>query len=93
MISVPETQKNNHALTLRDRALLVLDGVLDVRGFDENAVLLVTHGGDMTVEGENLHITHLALEEGRVTVEGKIDGIFYTDEPGKKKGFFSRMVK
>lgn len=93
MNSVPETKKRDHSLTLRDRALLTLEGVADVRGFDESAVLLITHGGDMTVEGEGLHITHLALEEGRVTVEGKISGIFYTDEQRKAKGFFSRMVK
>ena len=93
MNSVSESQKRNHSLTLHDRTALAIDGVTDVRGFDENAVLLVTHGGEMTVEGEGLHVTHLALEEGRVTVEGKIGGIFYTDDGGKKKGIFSRMVK
>ena len=93
MNSIPETQKKKHALTLQDRARLTLDGVTDVRGFDENSIFLVTHGGELTVEGEGLHITRLALEEGDVTVEGKVSGIFYTDEPGKKKGFFARLVK
>ena len=79
---------------MRERTLLEIDGVTDVRGFDENTVLLVTSCGDMTVEGEGLHITHLALEEGCVCVEGRIDGLFYTDGAKKEKGgFFSRFVK
>lgn len=93
MNSLPENQKKSHTVTLHNRHLLELDGIADVRGFDENAVLLVTAEGDMTVEGECLHITRLALEEGRVVLEGRIGGIYYTDETKKAKGFFARMVK
>ena len=39
MNSLPENQKKSHTVTLHNRRLLELDGVADVRGFDENAVL------------------------------------------------------
>lgn len=82
-------------LILRDRARLELDGVKDVSGFDENAVLLRTELGSMTVEGEGLHITRLDLEKGLLTVEGRLNAVFYTGDGGEKKkgGFLSRLVK
>ena len=89
---LPENQKKNQTLTLRDRETLELDGVSDVRGFDESTVYLDTVCGRLTVEGEGLHITHLALEEGRVALTGRIGAIYYADEAHKAKGgFFARI--
>lgn len=86
---------NGQTVLLKDRTVLELDGVRDVSGFDEAAVILHTTLGGMTIEGDSLHITRLDLEKGLLTVEGKIHGIFYTGEPNdrKKGGFFSRLVK
>ena len=89
---LPEEAKKRQTVTLRDRAELTLDGVSNVRGFDESTVLLDTVFGSMTVEGESLHITSLALEEGRVSLTGRISALYYTYEAHKQKsGFFSRI--
>ena len=93
MNAIPEPQKNQ-TLSLRDRRFLELDGVSDVVGFDESALLLRTVLGAMTVAGEGLHVTRLDLDKGIVAVEGKISAVFYTGEgKSEKRGFFARMVK
>ena len=93
MNSMPENQKSQ-TLSLRDRRLLELDGISDVVGFDESALLLRTVLGALTVEGEGLHVIRLDLEKGLVSLEGKISAVFYTDEhKGDRRGFFARMVK
>ena len=89
---LPENQKKNHTLTLRDREALELEGVTDVRGFDENTVYLDTACGRLTVEGEGLHITRLALEEGRVSLVGRISALYYADDLHRaKNGVFGRI--
>ena len=81
---------------LKDRSMMNIDGVSDVISFDELAVLLRTAQGQMTVEGEGLHITRLDLEKEIVCLEGKINALYYTGEggsAGKRGGFLSRLIK
>ena len=93
MNSVPEKESNQTVL-LRDRRILELDGVSDVVGFDDTAVLLRSTLGSMTVEGTGLHITRLDLDKGLLSVEGRISAVFYTDEgKGEKRGFFARLLR
>jgi sporulation protein YabP len=86
---------SGQTVLLKDRSLLELDGVSDVISFDEGAVLLRTVLGDLTVEGQGLHITRLDLEKGQLSLAGKVSALFYTGESGasKKSGFFARLVK
>ena len=93
MYSADETEKKS-TLTLQNRKTLSLDGVSDVLSFDESTVLLKTALGTLTVEGSGLHILQLDLESGRVTVEGSVSALLYSDKSaGGKGGFFSRMVR
>ena len=82
-------------LVLEDRARLSVTGVLDVDSFDEEAVLLVTELGYITLHGMDLHISKLSLEEGQLVVEGEITGVEYSDHEGigKDGGFFKKLFK
>lgn len=83
--------EKRHSLSLKNREKLSLDGVCEVLSFDEEAVLLRTALGRLTVEGANLHVTKLLLDCGEVNIEGKIQGIFYDEErDGGRIGFFHR---
>ena len=83
--------KTESRIELKDRKELFLDGVADILSFDENAVFLRTVTGDLSVEGEGLHINDLSLEKGTLAISGKIDGLFYLPETQKKKnGLFGR---
>ena len=83
----------NHMMTLDNRRRATLTGVSEVLGFDENQVSLMTENGEVTITGEGLHVTKLMLEEGQLAVEGKVDGIQYSAQRGRRRGLFSRADK
>lgn len=79
---------------LEDRKKLVMTGVSDVVSFDDLSVVLDTLVGRLIINGEELHIQKLCLENGEVEVEGKVDEILYEDEKqNSKKSFFGRIAK
>lgn len=78
-----------HAFSLSDRARADISGVRQVLSFDENEVSLLTDAGELLLSGEGLHVTHLLLDEGKLSVEGKVDGVNYTDRP-RRRGLFKK---
>lgn len=81
-----------HTLAMENRQRASLTGVSEVLAFDENQVILMTDSGEIALTGEGLHVTRLMLEEGQLTVEGKLDSVFYTQRSGRR-GFFRRAGK
>lgn len=68
-----------------------IEGVLDVISFDEGGVVMETSCGSLAVEGEGLHVTVLNVTDGRVVVEGRINGAYYFDNsPKQKRGLFGK---
>ena len=46
------------------------------------------------MEGKDIKISVLDTERGVVSLDGKIDALFYSDsEDGKKRGFFGKLAK
>ncbi len=85
---------NKHELNVKARRQMSVDGVKDIIGFDETTVQITTTCGDMTIEGNGLHIGVLDVERGVITLEGNIDGIYYADPTdGEKRSFWSKLVK
>ncbi|MBR6524346.1 MAG: sporulation protein YabP [Clostridia bacterium] len=88
METVSSRQTGNsitHNLTLEARQKAALSGVKEVIAFDDGQVILQTDAGEITLTGQGMHVTRLMLTEGELTVEGSIDGIFYTDKKEKKR--------
>lgn len=90
--SLPLTAQRTHTLSMENRQKAALTGVSEVLAFDENQVILMTDSGEIALTGEGLHVTRLMLEEGQLTVEGKLDSIFYTQR-SSRRGFFRRGGK
>lgn len=84
-----------HQLTLANRGLLSIEGVLDLGSYDQEQIILDTNCGALEIKGERLHVQQLNLEQGKVMVDGDIHSLVYTAEAvGKKgKGFFSKLMK
>ena len=80
-----------HRLTLEDRRQLSLTGVTEVDSFDENAVLLRTNRGPVTVRGEGLQLKGLNEESGQVRVEGTVTAILY-EQTRSEGGFLRRLL-
>lgn len=79
-----------HKLTLDGRKMLAMTGVTEVVSFDENAVVLKTGLGQLTVHGSQLQLKNLSLEGGQVGVEGSISALVY-EEP-RKSGSWRRLL-
>ena len=80
-----------HKLTLSERKLLTLTGVSEVVSFDENAVVLHTSLGRLTVHGQGLQLKMLSPEGGEVAIEGNVAAFVY-EEPRRSGGFLRRML-
>ena len=90
-VGKPAVQKS-HSLSMENRKCAALTGVQEVLAFDENQVILLTESGEIALTGENLHVTKLMLEEGNLTVEGRLDSVFYT-QTSSRRGLFRRGRK
>ncbi len=82
----------NH-IKLEDRSVLQVSGVKDVDSFDEQTVVAYTDLGELTIKGTSLHIEKLNVQTGDLALSGNIFGLVYSDDGGKKNGFFSRLFK
>ncbi|MBQ7385471.1 MAG: sporulation protein YabP [Ruminococcus sp.] len=86
------TQVRPHNLTLDNRKLLSLSGVVDVQGFDEETVNIVTTLGVLIVKGSSLHISKLSLETAEVVIDGEISSMHYL-AGSEKKSIMARIFK
>lgn len=85
-----------HKIMMDNRRKAEITGVSDVISFDLNTILLETDYGMVTIKGSNLHVNRLSVEKGEIDIDGKIDGITYSElNSYAKKGesFISRMFK
>ena len=83
-----ETQepRRAHSLQLTERNRLELTGVSDVDSFCDQLIVMNTSQGELTVAGDELHISALDLEAGRLHIDGHIQALEYADArtPGKR---------
>jgi sporulation protein YabP len=79
-----------HKLTLNQRSSLTMTGVTEVVSFDENAVIVHTQLGALTVQGQQLQLKTLSVEGGQIAVEGTICALTY-EEPRQKGGWMHRL--
>ncbi|WP_406565386.1 sporulation protein YabP [Bacillus solitudinis] len=90
-----ERKSNDHDVTLKGRKLLDITGVKQVESFDNEEFLLETVMGFLSIRGQNLHMKNLNVEQGLVSIEGKIYDFVYLDQnqQDKSKGFFGKLFK
>ena len=74
----------SHSIHIDDRRLNSVTGVKDVDSFNEQFVQLLTEAGELRIEGADLHITKLNLDEGQVMLEGEISALEYAE--GEERG-------
>ena len=87
-----QSPEKPYGVILEKREKAVLTGVTDVERFDENEIVLTTHGGRLILTGTGLHVASLQLEEGKLLVDGAIDGAVYAGNAVKRRGGFLRRA-
>ncbi|WP_237458527.1 sporulation protein YabP [Pontibacillus yanchengensis] len=80
---------------MNNRRNLEITGVKEVDSFDAEEFLLQTSMGYLVVRGQNLQMKNLDVDQGIVSIKGKVYELSYLDEQQgeKAKGFFSKMFK
>lgn len=84
-----------HQLTLNNRNLLAIDGVINLGSYEEELLILETVAGVLEIKGRQLHVQQLNIDQGRVVIDGDICSLVYTDQDlvKKGKGFLSKLIK
>lgn len=71
---------------MEDRNRVTITGVENVDSFNENIIILKTIKGRMTIEGQELNVGNLNLDNGSVKISGVINGILYSDKDSSQRG-------
>lgn len=79
-----------HRLSLNERKELTVTGVTEVVSFDEEAVVLKTSLGSLTVHGRQLQLKNLSANGGQVEILGSVDALIY--QPNKPTGSWIRRL-
>lgn len=86
-----------HSVTLQNRKNMQLAGIKNVITFDEDEVVLESEMGYLAISGEDLHVTMLNLEQGKVALAGNIRSMEYkdqsTDIKARGKSILNRLLK
>lgn len=88
--------RKSQNIILEDRSKLSISGVEQVENFNETVITLETVRGGLSIKGENLNISNLNLEEGKVMIDGLISGMIYNNKEnisGKNGGILGKMFK
>ncbi len=78
---------------INNRSSIDISGVEEVISYDERSIVLVVCGVKMIVEGDDLRVTELSVDDGRVCAIGKIGAVLYEEGTVKKSGFLSSIFK
>ena len=82
-----------HSITLKDRSSLQISGIEHIYSFNDKKVELRTSAGEMVIEGENLDMGKLNLDESVISVEGTINAIIYSKSRKPQESLIKRLFK
>ena len=86
-------QQKSHDIIIKSRGHMDISGVKNVISFDEDSVCLETEMGEMMIEGDGLHVSSLDTDRGNISLDGRINSLYYnTNSNDGKKGFFGRLI-
>ena len=79
-----------HKIIIDERKNLNISGVLEVKAFDDETLILDTVLGGLTIKGEELHIISFNTETADLIAVGKTHAAVYTSL--NNKGSFLKRV-
>lgn len=90
MIDVPAF---THVIKLNDRKNIIISGIKKINSFDEKEFNLNSIMGNIVVKGENLEMIKLDTIEGNVSIKGKINSFYYSDNHLKESSIITKLFK
>lgn len=92
MIETTNSSRPLHNIIMENREKISMSGIKKVDNFDDQTIILLTEMGELTIKGENLHISKMDVDTGDLKVTGKIYGLIY-NETQKSSSIFKRLMK
>lgn len=83
----------NQIIKLENRKSLLVTGVKNVKSFDSNEFILDTRLGTLEVEGKDLVLGKMDLNNEEVSIKGEINSIEFNDKENKKESLVKRFFK
>lgn len=87
------TGYKGHTVIIEQRERVIITGIVEVDSFDDESVVLTTEQGYMALQGQNLHINSLNIDDGKLVVEGSITSLQYSDETTTQQTGFLRRLR
>ena len=78
-------EKILQSLVLENKEILNITGVEGVDNFNDEIVVLITTKGKLTIKGENLAISKLNVDEGKLMVKGIINSLIFSEYEGQRE--------
>ena len=86
--------ETNQNIKIENRKSVTISGVSSVKSFDSEEFILDTKLGVLEIEGKDLVLGKMDLENGEVLIKGLIDKVEYsTKEKNKKESLVKRLFK
>jgi len=82
-----------HNITLKDRNKLMVSGVEHIYSFNDKKVEVRTSVGEMVIEGENLDMSNLSIDDSIIKIDGTINSIVYAKERKSQESIIKRIFK
>ena len=78
-------EDNRGNLILECRKKLTMTGIVEVKSFDEEKIMLNTKLGPLTIKGLGLKMNKLDVQNGDVIIVGEISAMIYSSKEIKKE--------
>lgn len=82
-----------HNITLKERSNLIISGVEHIYSFNDKKVEVKTSAGEMVIEGENLDMSKLSIDDNIISIDGTINSITYAKPKQQQENFFKKVFK
>ncbi len=86
-------KKEVSEIILQSRESLKITGVSKMHSLDVNLFDLDTNLGRLKVEGKNMEMLSLDIEQGVLLIKGYINKIYYLDVLKEKESFLGKIFK
>ena len=90
MIDVPNM---SHIIKLNERKNIIISGIKKINNFDDKEFSLDSIMGGIIIKGENLEMIKLDTVEVNVSIKGKINSFYYTDNVSKENSLLMKLFK
>lgn len=77
--------QHDHQIKVSNRKTVHLSGVKQIDSFNNESFLLHTTLGLLVIQGQDLTLANLDVDEGTMEIEGKIQQVNYMNDGAKKE--------